>query len=279
MKRRVLGKSIEAIISNKAINSDSNYMEINVDEIIPNPFQPRKKFDAGRIKDLADSLAESGMIQPIVVYKKDNRYILLVGERRWRAAQSLNWKKIPAIISDLPKQEGMVEALVENIQREDLNAIEIAEGIDLLIKNQNLSQEVAGQKLGMNRSTLTNFLRLLRLPELIKNSVISNEISAGHARALLALENSEQLMDVFNKTIKNKLTVRQIEAMVNKVNSNQNAVQKIIDPDLEKIENKLIKLFSTKVKLKYSPKGQGKIEIYFNQVDEFQRIYNLLNKE
>lgn len=283
MKRKVLGKGIEAIIANKpTVTAEKGYVELDIEDVYPNPFQPRKKFSTEKIKELADSLKESGMIQPVVVYKNENRYYLMVGERRWRAAQFLNWRKIPAIIKDLTQDEVIVGALVENIQREDLNAIEVAEGIEMLINEMGLTQDKASDRLGMNRSTLTNFLRLLKLPEAVKESVISGTISQGHARAILSLEDNTSMLNALSKILKNNLSVRQTEKMVKSLNKEKNAArpkEDENDPDIKRTEDKLARLLATKVSLKYAKTGKGKIEIFFNQVEEFDRIYKLLTKE
>jgi ParB family chromosome partitioning protein len=285
MKRKVLGKGIEAIISNKPPapeeNREKDYIEIDIDEVYPNPYQPRKKFSSEKIRELADSLKESGMIQPVVVFKEENKYYLMVGERRWRAAQYLKWKRIPAIIRNLSQDELIVGALVENIQREDLNAIEVAEGIEILIKEMGLTQEKAGERLGMNRSTLTNYLRLLKLPEAVKESVISGDISQGHARAILSLEDNTAMLNALSKILKNNLSVRQTEKFVKNAAKEKSITrtEEEEDPDLRKTEEKLARLLSTKVKLLYAKNGKGKIEIFFNQVEEFDRIYKLLIKE
>ncbi len=286
MKRKVLGRGIEAIITNKPAppepEREKGYLQMDIDMIYPNPYQPRKKFSTDKIKELADSLKESGMIQPVVVFKDSEstgKFYLMVGERRWRAAQYLKWKKIPAIIKDITRDDVIVGALVENIQREDLNAIEVAEGIEMLIREMGLTQEKASERLAMNRSTLTNYLRLLKLPEAVKQSVIAGTISQGHARAILALEDNTDILTALSKVLKNNLSVRQTETMVKNFHSQRSAAQIESDPDLLKTEDKLSRKFSTKVKLHYSKKGNGKVEIFFNQVEEFDRIYKLLFNE
>jgi ParB family chromosome partitioning protein len=286
MKRKVLGRGIESIIANKpapaVVTTEKGFIEIDVDMIYPNPFQPRKNFSPEKIKDLADSMRETGMIQPVVVYgdeEDNNKYYLMVGERRWRAAQYLKWKKVPAIIRDITQDETIVGALVENIQREDLNAIEVAEGIEMLIKEMGLTQEKASERLSMNRSTLTNYLRLLKLPEVVKQDVISAKISQGHARTILALEDDDDILAARSKVLKNNLSVRQTESMVKNFYARKSKAAIERDPDIIKTEDKLSRRFSTKVKLHYSKKGNGKIEIYFNQVEEFDRIYTLLFNE
>jgi ParB family chromosome partitioning protein len=279
MKRKVLGKGIEAIIVNKALPQEGTVNEIPLDSIYPNPFQPRKKFKQEKIVELANSLKESGMIQPIVVFKENDKYYLWVGERRWRAAQYLKWTKVPAIVKNISKDEILVGALVENIQRENLNAIEVAEGIELLMQKNELTQDQAGEKLGMNRTTVTNFLRLLKLPEAVKQGIISGDISSGHARALLSLRDVDDILSCFSKVLKNKLSVRQTEALTKKYYAEQKNKEKVVDPDVSRMERKLEKLLATKVKLRYSAKGDGKIEIYFNQLEEFQRLFKILTKE
>lgn len=284
MKRKVLGRGIEAIITNKpaSVIVEKGFVEIDIDAIYPNPYQPRKKFNTEKIKKLADSLKETGLIQPVVVYKdkKDiNKFYLMVGERRWRAAQYLNWERIPAIIKDITQDDIIVGVLVENIQREDLNAIEVSEGIEMLINEMGLTQEKASERLSMNRSTLTNYLRLLKLPEAVKQSVISGTISQGHARAILSLEDNTDILTAFSRILKNNLSVRQTEIMVKNFHIRRSVAKTENDPDIVKTEEKLSRLLSTKVKLHYSKKGNGRIEIYFNQVEEFDRICKLLFKE
>ncbi len=281
MKRKVLGKGLEAIIANKPVTPEEKegLMEIDVDAIYPNPYQPRKKFSTEKIKELADSLKESGLLQPIVVYhdnEEKDKYFLMLGERRWRAAQYLKWKKIPAIVRDLTQDEVIVGALVENIQREDLNAIEVSEGIELLIREMGLTQEKASERLGMNRTTLTNYLRLLKLPEAVKQSVISGTISQGHARTILGLEDNTDKLTALSKILKGNLSVRQTELMVKNFHAQRKREKFEKDPDIKKTEEKMSRQLATQVKLHYSTKGSGRIEIYFNQVEEFDRLYKLL---
>jgi len=280
MTRKVLGRGIEAIIANKpAHEQKSGLVDIDIDNIYPNPNQPRKKFSIDKIKELANSINESGLIQPVVVYKKDEKYYLLVGERRWRASQYLKWKKIPAIVQEATSEDAIIKALVENIQREDLNAIEIAEGIEAMMKQTGFTQDQTSEKLGMNRSTLTNFLRLLKLPEAVKQSIISGNISQGHARAILALEDENGILIALSHILQNKLSVRQTEAYVKRFNKEKKVAKTVMDPDVQKTEEKLTRLFSSKVKLLYSKGGSGRIEIFFSDVNEFERIFKLLDKD
>ncbi len=285
MKRRVLGKGIEAIIANKPnLHKNGEFIDVDIDEIYPNPYQPRKKFKKDKIKELATSLKENGMIQPIVLYRDNQKYFLLVGERRWRSAQYLKWKKVPAIIKDISTDEVMVAALVENVQREDLNAVEIAEAIDVIIKKNSFNQEEAAVKVGMNRTTLTNYLRLLKLPEAVKQSIISGDISPGHARAMLSLDNEELIIEILSLILKKKLSVRETEKLAKNFKGREkvvadNLVEDKVDPDLKKAEEKLSKIFSSKVNLVYKKNGSGKITVFFNDLEEYERIYNLITKE
>jgi len=276
MKRRVLGKGLEAIIANQPQeDGHSSLREIDVSDIHPNPFQPRKDFDESSIRELADSIRESGLIQPISVYRQENRYFLIVGERRWRAVQLLRWQRIPAIVRELEIDEVMVGALVENIQREDLNPIEVAQGIDMLMRKHTLTQEQAAAKLGMNRSTVTNLLRLLNLPDRVQLGLIRRQLTQGHARALLALRDDKDIENAFDRIVSTDLSVRQTEKMVKNFYRETQPTPVEVDPDIKRTEEKLARLFATKVKLIYSPQGNGRIEIHFSKLDEFERLYQM----
>jgi len=280
MKRRVLGKGLEAIIANQPQEEEqSNFREIDVSDIYPNPFQPRKDFNEESIRELAESIKETGLIQPISVYRQENRYFLIVGERRWRAAQILRWQRIPAIVRDFGIDDVMVGALVENIQREDLNPIEIAQGIEMLMAKNNLTQEQAAAKLGMNRTTLTNLLRLLKLPDRIKQGLIQRNLSQGHARALLALKGVEDQETVFDTIVSRELSVREAEKLVKNFYHKPKKTPVAPDPDVKSMEERLTRLFATKVKLSYSSSGSGRIEIYFSKLDEFERLFEMFATE
>ncbi|MBN2400675.1 ParB/RepB/Spo0J family partition protein [candidate division KSB1 bacterium] len=276
MKRNVLGKGIAAIISNEPIE-EKKLFDIEVDNIYPNPFQPRKNFQADALRQLADSMKEMGVIQPVVVFKREGKYFLVVGERRWRAAQLLKWEKIPALVKEFSDNDVMAEALIENIQREELNAMEIAEGIEALISQSGEGQQEIADKLGMNRTTVTNFLRLLKLPVKIKEYVASEKLDQGHARALLSLKNNADMLEVAERIIRKKLSVRQAEMMVKNFYVFSDPV--IPDPDILKMENRLIQLLSSRVKLTYKKSGTGKIEIFFDSLAEFERLFSILTKE
>ncbi|MBN2346250.1 MAG: ParB/RepB/Spo0J family partition protein [Candidatus Aminicenantes bacterium] len=278
MKRKVLGKGIAAIIANEPTGRNK-LIDIDVDSIRPNPYQPRKVFQKNALTQLADSMKKEGIIQPIVVYKKDECYFLVVGERRWRAAQLLKWDKIPALVKEFSDNEVMAKALVENIQREELNAIEIAEGIEALISQSGQGQQQVADRLGMNRSTLANFLRLLKLPGQVKVAVIQGKIDQGHARALLALRSEQDILTAASRIIHKELSVRQAENLVRKFYDTRRRETGGLDPDIVKMENKLTHCLATKVKLHYTRDGKGKLEVFFGSLAEFERLYAILSKE
>jgi len=276
MKRNVLGKGIAAIISNEPIG-EKKLFDIAIDNIYPNPSQPRKNFREEALRELAESMKEMGIIQPLVVFKREGKYFLVVGERRWRAAQLLKWEKIPAIVKEFSEDDVMAEALIENIQREELNAMEIAEGIEALVAQSGEGQHEIANKLGMNRTTVSNFLRLLKLPVKIKGYVASEKLDQGHARALLALKNSGDMLEAAERIIRKKLSVRQAEVLVK--NFYILPEKSAPDPDVLKMENKLTQYLASKVKLDYAKSGKGKIEIFFNSLAEFERLFSILTKE
>lgn len=278
MKRKVLGKGIAAIIANEPLGKNK-LVDLDVDSIHPNPFQPRKAFAKNALQQLADSMKEDGVIQPVVVYKRDGKYYLVVGERRWRAAQLLKWEKIPAVVKEFSDNDVMAKALIENIQREELNAIEIAEGIEALIARSGEGQQETADRLGMNRATLANFVRLLKLPAPIKESVVQGKLDQGHARALLSLKGEGDMLAAAAQIVRKGLSVRQAETLVKKYEEAPRRARSAADPDIVKMENRLTHSLSTKVKLVYSRNGRGKVEIFFSSLAEFDRLYAILNKE
>jgi len=278
MKRKVLGKGIAAIIANEPLGKHK-LVDLDVDSIHPNPFQPRKTFQKNALQQLADSMKEDGIIQPVVVYKRDGKYFLVVGERRWRAAQLLRWERIPAVIKDFSDNDVMAKALVENIQREDLNAIEIAEGIEALIAQSGQGQQETAEKLGMNRATLANFLRLLKLPAPVKEAIVQGKLDQGHARALLALKNDGEILSAAAQVMRKGLSVRQAEMLVKKYEAGGRKSKPGLDPDIVKMENRLTHSLAAKVKLVYAQSGKGKVEIFFNSLEEFDRLFAILCKE
>ncbi|MDP7555949.1 MAG: ParB/RepB/Spo0J family partition protein, partial [Nitrospinota bacterium] len=257
MQRKALGRGLEALIpKTKNLTDSSGIMQVPIEDIFPGKMQPRKDFDEKSLKDLASSIKEKGILQPPIVQSKDSGYELIAGERRWRAAQIAGLSKIPVIIKDLSGSEALEVALIENIQRKDLNPIEEASVYKRLIDDFNLTQETLSKRVGKDRSSLANYLRLLKLPQLIKQDLVNGTISMGHARALLALFFPGKLFEVRNSVVKKGMSVRATEALIKRMNNPQKKPDKksknvfIVD-----LENKLQKSFGTRVKIKTSNKG------------------------
>lgn len=256
--------------------------DVEVSKVHPNPFQPRETFDPVALDELKQSIAEKGVIQPISVRVAEAGYELIAGERRLRSVQDLGLERIPAYILDVQTDEEMIElSLIENIQRENLNPIDEANGYQTLLDKCSLTQEEVAKKVGKDRSTITNALRLLRLPGQIQESLIKNEISSGHARALLGFENKSEQIAAWKKTVQGRYSVRQVENLVK--NQNKPAKPKkpqIIetDPYLLENEDKLRSVLGTQVRIKSGKDGRGTIEIEFYSDDDLGRILELLEQ-
>lgn len=263
-------------------------VKIPVNNIVPNPYQPRTEFEPHALDELKKSILQNGLIQPITVRRNDqNAYELISGERRLRACKDIGYKDIPAYIIDVKTKEAMVAlALIENIQRENLNAIEIAVAYKRLLEECNLSHEEIAIKVGKDRTTITNSLRLLKLPKEVQDSLVSNEISAGHARALINLPYEQQQRDILKLIIKNSLSVRKVEALVKELitgkdkkttskGSSETITKK--SASLADVENKLRMLFGTKVQCKQKNDGSGEISIEFYSNEELERLFELFD--
>ncbi|MDY0291142.1 MAG: ParB/RepB/Spo0J family partition protein [Desulfuromonadaceae bacterium] len=280
-KRPALGKGMGALLDSAVQAGRGQYFLCPIEELKPHENQPRKYFDGAKMAELVDSIKEKGVIQPLVVRREQNFYQIIAGERRWRAAQKAGLKEIPVTIQDVSEDWALEIALIENIQREDLNPIEESRAYKYLMDNFDLSQEEVAKRVGKSRSAVTNALRLLRLPQQILEQVESNTLSMGHARALLALEHEEDMHEAAEQIGKNKLSVRETEKLVKKIKifDHAGAEQKVkqsVDPELLRLEDILRKNLGTKVKI--SPKGNGgKIEITYTNSSELERLLDYLN--
>lgn len=281
MANKKLGRGLSALIPDVDEKlTNSNIADIQIDNIKINPYQPRKDSDEEEMRELMDSIKEKGVIQPITVCFKDDHYQLIAGERRYRASKRLNLSSIPAYEIKIDSDEDLMEiALVENIQREDLNPIDEALGYSLLINKYNVKQDIIAKKVGKKRSTITNSLRLLKLPQEIQNSLSSQKITSGHARALLSIENKKKMLNLWQRIIKDSLSVRATEELVKKINSPQKdesykRPKKSVNYQLIKIENYLKIKFGTRVRIKEKDK-EGKIEIYYYSSDDLDRLIKL----
>ncbi|MFQ5630817.1 MAG: ParB/RepB/Spo0J family partition protein [bacterium] len=284
MATRRLGKGLSALIPDiqeaDPVRKDS-LTEIAVSVISPNPFQPRSDFDNQALSELKKSISENGLITPITVRSLGNGYQLIAGERRLRAVQELGFATIPAYVLNVTSDEEMLElSLVENIQRENLNAIEEALGYKRLIEECDLTQEDAAKKVGKDRATIANFLRLLKLPEPVQESLRTKEISAGHARALLSCSKQDKLLQIWKKIKNDGLSVRQVEKLATqkkKTSSKTSAKNKQPDPHIQETEDKMRQIFGTQVRILRKGKG-GAIEMEFYSENDLERIVELLLK-
>jgi len=281
-KKEVLGKGLAALIPDiEKVEEDlhKRLFYCGIEEIKPNLDQPRKNFNKNTISELAKSLKSKGMIQPLVVRRaKRGGYELIVGERRWRAAQEAGLSDVPIIFKDVSDSESMELSLIENIQRENLNPIDEAAAYKNILSFSNLTQEELSLRLGKNRSTIANYLRLLSLPELIRGFLKDYSISVGHAIALLSINNKDEQIALCKKIISDTLSVRQIENIIKNLKGNN---KKNIIPDNNvlffPIIDDLIRVLGTKVKIVSRKKG-GKIEIKFNSEDDLNRIIEIIKK-
>jgi len=289
-KKNVLGRGLGALIDGadtyfaKEVGSSIN--EIEISKISANPFQPRTKFDEEALNELAASIKEIGIIQPITLRKTDdNQYQIIAGERRFRASKIAGLTTIPAYIRTAD-DEGMLEmALIENIQREDLDAIEIALSYQRLIDECKLTQESLSDRVGKKRSTVTNYLRLLKLPAKIQKGIVEKYITMGHARALVNIQDSEMQLMIYDEIIKNEFSVRRVEEIVRNYNEDQTSfqpVEKVKKPkyptEYEDLYNHLSKYFQSKIDFKMDPAGKGKITIPFSTTKDLERILGILDK-
>jgi len=277
-----LGKGMAALLHVKETTEDNReYFICPIELVRPNKSQPRKHFDTGKLEELADSIREQGIIQPLVVTKKDNYYEIIAGERRWRAAQKAGLHEVPVVIREASDNSVLELALIENIQRQDLNAIEEAHAYRSLVEHFAISQEDVAKRVGKNRTTVTNSLRLLRLPEDVQRDIVEERLSMGHARALLALERPELIEKARHEILRRQLSVRATEDLVRKLKQNPNPVanKRLQQPDLllSSLEEQLQKRFQSKVAIRRIGTKSGKLEIHFNDSDELTRIIELLD--
>jgi ParB family chromosome partitioning protein len=278
MKRVALGRGLDALIPSGVANGKQEILEIEVARIYANPDQPRKQFDEAKITELAQSISEKGLIQPVVVRRSGEQYELIIGERRFRAIKHLGLDKIPGIIYDqISKREIMEMALIENIQREDLNPIEEAEAFRVLLQEYGISQEDLAAQVGKDRSSIANTLRLLTLPDKIKQYVMEKKLAAGAARVILAVPGEKEKVELAEKAIKEAYSVRELERIVygeGKKRVSRRAVVK--SPHLVSIEENLKKRLQTKVAITPRKKG-GRIVIDYYGNDGLTRILERLN--
>jgi ParB family chromosome partitioning protein len=283
-KRPALGRGLSALIPEAPVavapKATSPSAEVDLDLLTPNPFQPRLHIDEAKLEELAQSIRANGVIQPVVVRRADGKFEIIAGERRWRAAQRAGLLKVPVIVKDVPDEKLLEVALIENIQREDLNPIDEALAYRRLIEEFRLTQEAVASAVGKDRSTVANVLRLLKLPEAVRTEVASGTLSMGHARALLAIEEEETLARAAKDVVTRKLSVRETEALARRLSTPRPEAglaeaQPTPDVHTRKAEETMRLALGTRVRIVRKGKG-GRVEIEFVSENELNRIYEYL---
>ncbi len=292
MTKRRLGKGLASLIGQSEAETDETAesqkqsdpttpgapTSIDLSRIELNPQQPRKQMDPEALEGLAESIEGAGVLQPIVVREKDDMYELVMGERRMRAAHKAGLETIPAFIRDVDDDRMLELALIENVQREDLNAIEKAEAINRMVEDLDMTQEAVGQKLGLNRSTVANFIRLLELPPEVREMVSRETLSAGHARALLGEESTERQLELARKIKKKGLSVRQTEKLVARGDRSAQKTTHEPSPQVKRLQRELQESLGTRVEIR-SRGDKGKITIHFADNEQFERLFDMMTEE
>ncbi|MDD6378955.1 MAG: ParB/RepB/Spo0J family partition protein [Prevotella sp.] len=288
-KTNALGRGLDALISTDDVHTEgsSTINEIAIDQIEPNPNQPRREFDPVALEELANSIKQLGIVQPITLRQiAENRFQIIAGERRWRASQLAGLKAVPAYIRTIDDENVMEMALVENIQREDLNAIEIALAYEQLLQKSGMTQEKVAAEVGKSRAAVANYLRLLKLPAQVQMALQKKEIDMGHARALLSLDSPSLQLKLFHEIQKNGYSVRKVEELCQQLNNGediQSAKKNLkakanLPKEFDDLKKRLSDFFDTKVQMTCSPTGKGKISIPFANEEDLEHIMNILDK-
>ena len=288
-KYNALGRGLDALISTEEVKpqGSSTINEIAISQIEANPNQPRREFDPEALQELANSIKELGIITPITLRQVDtNRFQIIAGERRWRASQMAGLKSMPAYIRTINDENMMEMDLVENIQREDLNAVEIALAYHHLLDSTGMTQEKVSERVGKSRTAVTNYLRLLKLPAQVQMALQNKTIDMGHARALLSLDSPAMQIKLFKEIEKNGYSVRKVEELVKKLSNGEDAMVGLkkanaksqMPKEFDVLKKRLSQFLNTKVEMTCSPKGKGKISIPFSNEEELERIMNIFDK-
>ncbi len=287
MSKRALGRGIDALIQQVDDDTTADHkdvMTVPLRNIQPNPYQPRTEFDEERLTELSESIKQQGVIQPLIVEQDRDVYTIIAGERRFRAARMAGLSEVPVILRKFTDEEKLEIALIENIQREDLNPIEEAKAYRKLMERNNLSQDNLAKKIGKKRSTVANSVRLLKLPEDMQDSITSGELSSGHARAILSVINPADQRILYNRIINEHLSVREAERQAAGFNKGMRSSEKehdktsqpkFVPPEVQEIEQRFLDILGTKVSLKGNLK-KGKIEISYYSKEDLERVYEII---
>ena len=280
MNRKALGRGLGALLSSdRTIDLGAEPSEVEIDSIRPGPMQPRSHFDETSLQSLAESIRSHGIVQPLLVRRRDDGFELIAGERRWRAAKAAGLTRVPVVVKEVPDENLLEIALIENIQRENLNPIEEAQAYKKLIETVGLTQDALASRVGRDRSYITNYLRLLRLPDDVQQLLKDGRLSTGHARTLLAVSHIDLQRRLARQIIDGGLSVRATEQLVQKATEEKPArrpAPQAVDPNIKAAEMKLRRALGTQVKILQAADGRGKVEISFFNTQDLDRIYNLL---
>lgn len=274
MTKKALGKGLKAFLPEEyGILKEERFLDIAIDRLKPNPLQPRKKWDPESLAELAQSIRETGILQPVVVVPDEKNYTIIVGERRWRAAKKIGLQTIPVLIRNLTEAQQHEAMLIENLQREDLNPIEIAKAYQKMTQDFSYTQEDVAKKVGKDRASVANTLRLLKLPDEVQELIQDGKLSMGHARALIPIENPERQQSMAIQIVKDNLSVREVEKWVRRLQASTEKPPKApTDPDLLIFQEELLKLLGTKVVLS-GDQNKGILKIFYYTLEDLNRIY------
>jgi ParB family chromosome partitioning protein len=274
MTKKALGKGLKAFLPEEyGILKEERFLDIAIDRLKPNPLQPRRRWDPESLKELAQSIRETGILQPIVVVPEEDSYTIIIGERRWRAAKKIGLQTIPVIIRNLTEAQQHEAMLIENLQREDLNSLEIATAYQKMIQEFSYTQEDVAKKVGKDRTSIANYLRLLKLPDEVQELIADGKLSMGQARALIPIENPERQRSMALRIAKDSLSVREVEKWVRRFQSASEKPPKApMDPDLLIFQEELLKLLGTKVVIS-GDQNKGVLKIFYYTLDDLNRIY------
>jgi ParB family chromosome partitioning protein len=277
MKKKALGKGLEAFLPEEyGILKEERFAELDIERLKPNPDQPRTRFEPVAMQELALSIRETGILQPLVVVPEENHYKIIVGERRWRAAQKAGLNKVPVLIRNLSQVQQYEASLIENLQREDLNPIEIASAYQKMSEDLSLTQQQIAEKVGKDRASVANYVRLLKLPAEIQEMISADKLSMGHARALITLEDPDVQLGCARQVARRGLSVRSVEKLIQKLKTApREKSTPVLDPDLQQVQEELLKLLGTKVSISGRP-GKGVIKIHYFSLDDLNRIYETI---
>jgi len=280
MNKKALGKGLGAFIPEEfGILKDERYAEVEIDEIRPNPLQPRMRFDDKSIEELAQSIKESGIVQPVLVSPEEDHYKIIVGERRWRAAQKAGLRKVPVLIRNIPREKQLEISLIENIHREELNPLEIAQAYQRLLEETGATQQELAEKVGKDRTSVTNYVRLLKLPPEVQDHINDGTLTMGHARALLALEDAAAQLFACRQVLDKSLSVRNTEKLIARLKERVPRAQRHLeDPDLRALQEEMLKLLGTKVLIAGS-RTKGVLKIFYFSLDDLNRVYGRIKGE